>query len=137
MITQRTFLCGLTLGTVLAPLAIEGQQPTMPVVGFVRTSSIESVPHMVAAFRQGLKDMGYVEGQNVAIEFRSADDHYVRLPAIIAELIRRPVAVVVANSAAAPRPPLRRSPSSSPPVAMPLGKTWSPASIDRAGTSPG
>jgi putative tryptophan/tyrosine transport system substrate-binding protein len=83
------------------PLVGEAQQPTMPVVGFVRSSSIEAVPHMVAAFRQGLKDTGYVEGQNVAIEFRSADDHYERLPAIIEELIRRPVAVVVANDAAA------------------------------------
>jgi putative ABC transport system substrate-binding protein len=73
----------------------------MPVVGFVRSSSIETVGHLVAGFRQGLKETGYVEGQNVAIEFRSAEDRYERLPAIIAELIRRPVAVIVVNSAAA------------------------------------
>src|SRR5262245_24460756 len=73
----------------------------MPVIGFVRSSSIEAVAHLVAGFRQGLKETGYVEGQNVAIEFRSADDRSERLPAIIAELIRRPVAVIVANSAAA------------------------------------
>src|SRR5262249_29103838 len=73
----------------------------MPVVGFVRTSSIGAVPHMVAAFRQGLKDTGYVEAQNVAIEFRSADDRYDKLDVIIAELIRRPVAVLVGNTGAA------------------------------------
>jgi putative tryptophan/tyrosine transport system substrate-binding protein len=98
-------LIGLTVVLAVSlfafPLVGEAQQPTMPVVGFVRSSSIEAVPHMVAAFRQGLKDTGYVEGQNVAIEFRSADDHHERLPAIIEELIRRPVAVVVANDAAA------------------------------------
>jgi putative ABC transport system substrate-binding protein len=56
---------------------------------------------MVAAFRQGLKETGYVEGQNVVIEFRSAEDHSERLPAIVAELIRLPVAVLVANATAA------------------------------------
>jgi putative ABC transport system substrate-binding protein len=71
------------------------------VVGFVRSSSIETVGHLVAGWRQGLRETGYVEGQNVAIQFRSADDRNERLPAIIAELIRRPVAVIVANSAAA------------------------------------
>jgi putative ABC transport system substrate-binding protein len=91
----------LSVSLTLAPLATSAQQPAMPVIGFVRSSSIEAVPHMVAAFRQGLKDMGYVEGQNVVIEFRSADDHYDKLPAIIAELLRRGVAVLVANSAAA------------------------------------
>jgi len=73
----------------------------MPVIGFVRSSSIETVGFLVTAFRQGLKETGYVEGQNVAIEFRSADDHYERLPAIVDELIRRPAAVIVANSTAA------------------------------------
>jgi len=84
-----------------APLAAEAQQPAMPVVGFARSSSIEAVPHIVAGFRQGLREVGFVEGQNVAIEFRSADDRYERLRAIVAELLHRPVAVLVANSAAA------------------------------------
>jgi putative ABC transport system substrate-binding protein len=77
------------------------QQQAMPVIGFVRSSSLKGVETLVAAFRQGLKEMGYVEGQNVAIEFRSADDDYERLRAIIAELIRQPVTVLVANAAAA------------------------------------
>src|SRR5262245_8588815 len=97
----RVAVALLFLALLAAPLAGETQQPATPTIGFVRSSSIEAVPHMVAAFRQGLKDTGYVEGQNVVIEFRSADDHYDRLPAIIAELLRRPVAVFVANSAAA------------------------------------
>jgi putative ABC transport system substrate-binding protein len=91
----------MTGSFVAAPVAAEAQKPAMPTVGFVRSSSIEAVPHLVAAFRQGLKDTGYVEGQNVAIEFRSADDQYEKLPAIVAELLRRPVAVLVANSTAA------------------------------------
>jgi putative tryptophan/tyrosine transport system substrate-binding protein len=90
----------LALAFLAAPLAADAQ-PAMPTIGFVRSSSIEAVPHMVAAFRQGLKDTGYLEGQNVAIEFRSADDHYDKLPAIVTELLRRPVAVLVVNSAVA------------------------------------
>jgi putative ABC transport system substrate-binding protein len=99
-VERRMFLAG-TLGLLAAPLAVEAQQPAMPVVGFVRSSSIEAVPHIVAAFRQGLREVGFVEGQNVAIEFRSADDRHERLRAIVAELLHRPVAVLVANSAAA------------------------------------
>jgi len=91
----------LTLSLTLAPLAAQGQQPAMPMIGFVRSSSIETVGHMVAAFRQGLRDTGYVEGRNVAIEFRSADDNYDKLSAIIAELIRQQAAVIVANTVAA------------------------------------
>ena len=101
MLAVARLATAVVLLLLAVSLVVEAQQPTMPVIGFVRTSSIEAVPHMVAAFRQGLKDTGYVEGQNVAIEFRSADDDYDKLPAIIAELIRRPVAALVANSGAA------------------------------------
>ena len=94
---RRTLVAG-AVALLAAPLPAEGQQP---VIGFVRSSSIEAVPHIVAGFRQGLGETGYVEGQNVAIEFRSAEDDYARLQAIIAELVRRPVAVLVANSTAA------------------------------------
>jgi putative tryptophan/tyrosine transport system substrate-binding protein len=97
---KRLAVALLSLALLIAPLA-DAQQPATPTIGFVRSSSIEAVPHMVAAFRQGLKDTGYVEGQNVAIEFRSADDQYEKLPAIVAELLRRPVAVLVVNSSVA------------------------------------
>ena len=95
-----THLIAGALALLAAPLPAEGQQP---VIGFARSSSIEAVPHIVAGFRQGLRETGYVEGQSVAIEFRSAEDDYARLQAIIAELVRRPVAVLVANSTAARR----------------------------------
>ena len=95
-----------------------------PVIG-VRSGArrIEAVPHIVAGFRQGLRETGYVEGQNVAIEFRSAEDDDARLQAIIARAGSTPrVAVLVANSTAAtraPRRPPRRSRSSSPAVVIP------------------
>jgi putative ABC transport system substrate-binding protein len=73
----------------------------MPVVGFLRSTSLANVPELVTAFRQGLKETGFVEGQNVAIEFRTAEDHADRLPALVTDLIRRPVAVMVGNSISA------------------------------------
>ena len=84
------------------PLAARAQQrPAMPVIGFLRSGTRADATHLVAAFRQGLKEAGFVEGQNVAIEFRSAENDRDRLPALVAELIRRPVAMIVANSIAA------------------------------------
>ena len=70
----------------------------MPVIGFLNSASPGGYEPQVAAFRQGLKETGYVVGQNVAIEYRWADGHYDRLPAMVAELVRRPVAVIVANT---------------------------------------
>jgi len=90
-------LAALCLGATRSVWA----QPSVPVVGFVRSSSLKGAEALVARFREGLKETGYVEGQNVAIEFRSAEDQYERLPTIVAELIRRPVSVLVANTAAA------------------------------------
>ena len=98
---RREFIT-LLGGTAAAwPFAARAQQPTMPVVGFLRSATLADVPHWVAAFRQGLKEAGFVEGQNVAIEFRSADNQLDRLPALVADLIRQPVAVIVATTLAA------------------------------------
>ena len=98
---RREFIT-LLGGTAAAwPFAARSQQPTMPVVGFLRSATLADVPHWVAAFRQGLKEAGFVEGQNVAIEFRSADNQLDRLPALVADLIRQPVAVIVGNTDAA------------------------------------
>jgi putative tryptophan/tyrosine transport system substrate-binding protein len=83
------------------PLAARAQQPAMPVVGFVRSTSLADAAHLVAAFRQGLKEAGFVEGQNVAIEYRSAEDRLGRLPELMAELIRPPAAVIVGNTPSA------------------------------------
>src|SRR6516164_10199294 len=73
----------------------------MPVIGFLRSVSLADVADLVTAFRQGLKEGGYVEGQNVAIELHSAEGHPDRLPALVADLIGRPVAVIVGNLNAA------------------------------------
>src|SRR6516225_7569332 len=90
------------IGGVMAwSLAARAQQPAMPVVGFLRSVSLADAADLVAAFRQGLKETGYIEGQNVAIELRSAEGHLDRLPALVGDLIRRPVAVIVGNLNAA------------------------------------
>jgi putative ABC transport system substrate-binding protein len=80
---------------------VGAQQPAMPVVGFLRSTSPADSTHFVTAFRQGLKEAGFVEGQNVAIEYRWAEGQNDRLPALVAELIRRPVDVIVGNTPAA------------------------------------
>jgi putative tryptophan/tyrosine transport system substrate-binding protein len=68
----------------------------MPVIGFLNAASPSGYASYVAAFRQGLKETGYVEGQNVAVEYRYAENQYDRLPALVADLVRRRVAVIVA-----------------------------------------
>lgn len=78
------------------PLTVRAQSPAMPVVGFLNGASPDQYAHMVAAFRQGLKEMGYVEGQNVAIEYRWADNQLDRLAPMMADLVRRQAAVIVA-----------------------------------------
>lgn len=84
-------------GAVAWPLAAQAQPPTMPVIGFLSGGSSERWRHLVSAFSEGLAGSGYVEGQNVAIEYRWADGHYERLGAMVAELVARPVAVIVAT----------------------------------------
>src|SRR5258708_13199547 len=106
---RREFITVLGGTAAKLPLGARAQQRGMPVIGFLGSTSLQAYAARLRAFAQGLKEEGYIEGQNVAIEYRLAEDDNDRLPALAAELVHRPVTVIAAGgspcSLAAKAPP--------------------------------
>jgi len=102
-VKRREFITLLGGAAVMWPYAAHTQQPALPVVGYLSSVAPVAYAHLVAAFRKGLSETGFVEGRNVALEFRWAEGRYDRLPALAADLVGRQVAVIVAGSVPAAR----------------------------------
>jgi len=112
---RRAFISLLGGAAAAWPLAARAQQPGMPVIGFMSTLSPESISNPMAGFHQGLKEAGYIERQNVSIEYRWAQGHYDRMPELAADLVRRKVAVIVA-SGGDPSPQIAKAASRTIPI---------------------
>jgi hypothetical protein len=135
-IQRREFVAGVGAAAAL-PVSARGQQPVIPVVGFVNVGSTDVSADRVRAFRKGLGETGYVEGQNVVVEYHWLDSQYERLPSLMADLVRRRVAVistpsnVAAITAKAATATVRLSSAL---VTTQSSLVWLPASRARAAT---
>ena|SRR5262249_18081144 len=122
------------------PLAARAQQPSVPIVGYVHSDSPQTAAGLLAAFREGLSETGYVEGQNVAIEYRWAENDLSRIPELVADLVRRRVAVIATPGSSAAALAAKAA-TTTIPIVFSLGLdrfnlALSRASADRAATSP-
>ena len=97
-----TLLGGAALASPMAPLALRAQPASMPVIGYLASGSADDQKNLVAATLQGLKEAGFTAGQNVSVEFRWADGRYDRLPTLAEELVKRPVALIIAAGGSDP-----------------------------------
>ena len=98
---RREFILALGGAAAVWPLAARAQQPTIPIVGYLHSDSPQTVAGLLAAFREGLSETGYIEGQNVAIEYRWAENDLSRIPELVADLVRRRVAVIATPGSSA------------------------------------